>query len=78
MAVHNITTTTITTQHHLHHHLFFLGPSFLKLNKYTLYTGTLLIHYQHYCCCMGVFNTTYSSHQPKKNRKERGEWGRGD
>ncbi len=72
------TTTTITTQHHLHHHLFFLGPSFLKLNKYTLYTGTLLIHYQHYCCCMGVFNTTYSSHQPKKNRKESGGWGRGD
>ncbi len=67
--------------HHHHHHITPPPPpplfgSFISEAQqvHTTHTHTQLIHYQHYCCCMGVFNTTYSSHQPKKNRKERWGW----
>jgi hypothetical protein len=68
-----------------HHHITpppppHLSGSFISEAQQVHTTHTLLlIHYQHSCCCMGVFNTTYSSHHsPKrteqKGKGEGGEW----
>lgn len=67
--LYTITTTITTTSFWVLH--FWSSTS-------THYTHTLLlIHYQHSCCCMGVFNTTYSSHHSPKRTEMKGE-GRGD
>ncbi len=63
-------------KHHLHHHIF-LGPSFLKLNKYTLHTihtHTQRIHYQQCLLLHGVFLTLPTHHTSSKStEKERGK-----